>query len=186
MTWHVVHDSRSTFLAAMAAQCAPGRPQGPVPTAGITDDPILDTAAAVLLALLDPGIGLGVHGPAAEAIAPQILAATGAHHAPPDVADFVLVDAAESGAPDLAARGTPDAPERGATLVYCRRGETPVELEGPGLAAPLQTTIALTEEELMALARANAHPPLGVDVFVAGNRTLTALPRSTAVRLGGR
>lgn len=187
MTWDPVHDSRTSFLACLRAQCAPGHPHGPVPAAGLDDDPVLDTAAAVLLALLDPGLGLCVLGTRAEAVGALLRERTGAHAADPGDADFVLVGRGALGAPGLARTGGASTPERGATLVYCATEPTSVLLSGPGLEHPEQVTLCVPAEDLVALRMANGAPPAGLDVLVAGvvdgQRVVTALPRSTTVVL---
>lgn len=186
MSWDPIHDSRTTFLACLRAVCRPGSQQGPVPAAGLAEDPVLDTAAAVLLALLDDGLGLAALGARAESVASLLRQQTGATAAALDSADFVLVGDGMAGAATRARTGGAATPELGATLVYCATASTAVELSGPGLQHPVHVPLGISGDELVALRTANAAPPAGVDIFIAGARVVTALPRSTNVTVKER
>jgi alpha-D-ribose 1-methylphosphonate 5-triphosphate synthase subunit PhnH len=182
-SWDAVHDGRTAFRACLRAMCAPGEPVAGLPRAGICGDPLLDRAAALLLALLDPGLGLAVAGGAeARACAERLARATGAAPAPLCDADFVLVTGGPAGPAREARRGSALAPEAGATLVYA--GDWPpheAQLAGPGIEAErLRAALALPPGELALLAEAAAAPPAGVDAFVLSPTGLTALPRSVA------
>ena len=184
-TWDAVHDGREAFRACLRAMCEPGRPVPAPPRAGLASDPLRDAAAAVLLGLLDVGVGLCVVGDAAaRELGDELLRRTGAAPAPLCDADFVLVAGAAAGAGGAAAearRGSALRPEAGATVVYAG-GWAPVVavLEGPGLEAPAPVSLALPPGELELLAAAAAQPPAGVDAFVLSAAGLTALPRSIA------
>lgn len=186
MIWDPVHDSREAFLTCLRAQCAPGFPQGPLPAAGISADPHLDGASAILLALLDPGLGLCVVGdePDLMSVGERLRHGTGAAEAQLADADFVLVGAgAPLGIAARARRGSALAPERGATIVYC--APTPacgVELSGPGIDGTVRVPVPLSAADLAAVAAANADLPRGVDVFVltAPDQVL-AIPRSVTL-----
>jgi alpha-D-ribose 1-methylphosphonate 5-triphosphate synthase subunit PhnH len=184
-TVDLVHDSREVFLACLWAQCSPGAAQGPVPTPQLTPDPALDTAAAVLLALLDPGIGLATVGtPETEAVAARVLAMTGAHDSPVEAADFVLVG--DQARPDVVRQarvGSAIAPERGATIVYCAdpRRRARVTLTGPGIDGSRSGALAVPRGELDARAARDVVPPAGVDLIVAEAGAVVAVPRSTTV-----
>lgn len=186
MIWDTVHDSREAFLTCLRAQCAPGSAQGPLPPVGISADPHLDGASAILLSLLDPGLGLCVVGDDPEflAVGERLRHGTGASVAPIADADFVLVGAgAPVGIAAQARRGSALAPELGATVVYSAPAPTrTVELSGPGIDGTVRVPVPLGEAELVAVAAANADSPRGIDAFVltAPDQVL-ALPRSVTI-----
>ena len=188
MIWDVVHDSREAFLACLWAQCSPGAVQGPLPPAGLSADPWLDGGAAILLALLDPGIGLAVaaQDPEAQVVGEELRRRTGAGITPIEEASFVLVGSgAPLGVAAAARRGSPLAPERGATIVYCAP-PTPrtVALRGPGVDGVVTTALPLARHELDALTLANGAPPCGVDAFVLVEPDgVLALPRSVRIQV---
>jgi alpha-D-ribose 1-methylphosphonate 5-triphosphate synthase subunit PhnH len=187
--WDPVPGGREAFLACLWAQCAPGRVHGPLPAAGVSRDPDLDAAAAVLLALLDPGLTLAHAGdPNAGSVAGEVRSITGAGDAPVTEADFVLV---VGGADQLvepvaasARRGTAADPEHGATIVYCvPQRRTRALVAGPGIDGTAWADIPLDRRELAALTVANSAPPAGVDAFLVVAGSVLALPRSTAVQI---
>ncbi|BBY85739.1 phosphonate C-P lyase system protein PhnH [Mycolicibacterium tokaiense] len=184
MTWDPVHDSRSTFLACMHALCSPGTPFELPQTPDMTDRPELDRAAAVLLALLDRGLGLAIHGgDAAAQVAAAARTATGADSTDLGAADWVLVDGPPAPAIVHARRGTPTNPESSATLVIASTGPTrPVRLAGPGLREPVTHRIPLDELAQQALVVANQNPPMGLDIFIVTPDCLIGLPRSVSLQ----
>lgn len=184
--WDMVHDGRRAFRACVRAICEPGALVEVAPRAGWVGDPALDRAVAVLLALLDPGIGLAAAGEWARAVARRVAAETAAAPAPVADADFVLLT---SDAPaEIVAqvrRGNALHPERGATVVRaCAGGCTSVLAAGPGLPAPRRLDVPLAREHVAALIAAGAAPPAGVDAFLTTAQGLVALPRSTRLELG--
>src|ERR1700754_5143047 len=62
MTWDSVHDGRTAFLTCMRAMCSPGPPIELPCVPQICEHAELDSAAAILLALLDRGLSLAVSG----------------------------------------------------------------------------------------------------------------------------
>uniref|UniRef100_UPI002027F115 phosphonate C-P lyase system protein PhnH n=1 Tax=Actinotalea sp. C106 TaxID=2908644 RepID=UPI002027F115 len=189
--------SRETFLACLRAQCAPGVAEGPLPAAHLAPStssessppvPEVDTAAAVLLSLLDGEVVLAVHGegPGAEALttmAAAVCRATGARPGPVEEADVVLVHEDPAGAFAVAHRGTSMTPERGATVVLVGgHGSTLVDLVGPGVPEVRTVTLPLTPSALDTLHEVNAAYPCGVDLLLVSGRTVTALPRSVTAR----
>lgn len=186
MIWDTVHDSREAFLACLRAQCSPGVAVGPLPPAGVSADPFLDGAAAILLSLLDPGLGLCVvgDGPELDAVGERLRHRTGSSAAPIADADFVLVGAgAPSGLVARARRGSVLAPEQGATVVFCAPATVcRVELDGPGIDGTIRVSVPLDDADLAAIVAANAERLCGVDVFVltAPDRVL-AIPRSVTI-----
>ena len=178
--WDAVHDGRAAFRACLRAMCQPGQPVGGLPRAGLAEEPLLDAATAVLLALLDAGVGLAVWGgERARAVGADLARLTGAAPAPVCDADFVLIGGGEGGAAGEARRGSALRPETGATLVYA--GDWPpvgTVLQGPGIEHPTVAQLALPPGELSLLAAAASAPPAGLDAFLVSPAGLTALPRS--------
>lgn len=187
MTWDTVHDSREAFLTCVRALCSPGVPQGPLPPLGLSADPHLDGAGAILVSLLDPGLGLCVVGddPALFSVDKQLRHGTGAFAAPIADADFVLVGlGAPAGTATRARRGSALAPERGATVVFCAPSPPrTVVLSGPGVDGTVRVQVPLEEADLAAIAGVNADSPRGIDTFVlAAPDQVLAIPRSVAIR----
>jgi alpha-D-ribose 1-methylphosphonate 5-triphosphate synthase subunit PhnH len=186
MSWDSVHDSRETFLQCLWAQCRPGVPQGPLPRCGLSADPDLDAAAAILLSLLDPGLVLAA-ADAGEAgdVAAALCRLTGATPGAVDDADFVLVSPGSGMVATRARRGNAVAPERGATVVYSGGCDpVSVELRGPGIEDVARVELPLHVEELADLVSANAAAPAGVDTFVVVAAHVVAVPRSVSLRIG--
>lgn len=183
MRWDPVHDGRSAFLMCMRALCSPGTPIELPPLPRLTERTELDGAAAILLALLDCGLSLGVSGgAAAQRAAAMVADATGAIHDDVAGADWVLVDGPAAEAISRARRGTALAPERGATLVIAATGEpSPVTLVGPGVCGTARAVVTLDGAALRAFTAANAAPPRGVDLLVVTPQCLIGLPRSVSV-----
>lgn len=184
MRWDPVHDGRTAFLACMRALCSPGTPIELPVVARVCEYPELDRAAAVLLALLDRGLALGVCGDdAAHRVAAAVCVETGADAADIDVADWVLVHGPAAAAISQAPRGTRRTPETGATLVIATAEETrPMLLSGPGLLQPTTVFMPLDAVAVHALTAANSAQPAGVDVLLVTPECLIGLPRSVAIR----
>lgn len=185
--WDTTHASRETFLAFLRAQCSPGQAAGPVPTTGHVDDASLDSAAAVLLALLDPNTSLAIEGQPATDF-DWLYNATGAPVAPVSQADFVLSTQDFAGVVAAVKRGTAEQPELGATVLCV--GDDPVSqavvtLAGPGIKHPLQITVPMSVAVIEARAVANAAYPMGIDVVIPRGDRLIAFPRSTQISLEG-
>ncbi|CAN3127031.1 phosphonate C-P lyase system protein PhnH [Mycobacterium sp. smrl_JER01] len=184
MRWDAVHDSRTTFLACMRALCSPGTPIELSGTPQICEHAELDRAAAVLLALLDRGLGLGTYGgDAVHRVADTVCARTGADAAEVEAADWVLVHGPAATPVSQARRGTRRTPETGATVVIATAGEArPLLLSGPGLPEPTTAFVPLDALALHALSAANASPPAGVDLLIVTPECLIGLPRSVAIQ----
>lgn len=179
--WDPVHDGRAAFRVCLDAICRPGIAVPGVPRARVCAEPLLDRAAGVLLALLDPGLTLAVVGEwYARSAGEQLLRQTGAAPAPLEEADFVLVSGGRGGAASAARRGSALRPETGATLVYA--GDwPPVEavVRGPGVEQDARSALVpLPDGELETLVLAAAAPPCGLDAFVLSPAGVIALPRS--------
>lgn len=186
--WDPVHDGRAAFRVCLGAICQPGIAVPGLPRGQLCAEPILDRAAAILLALLDPGLTLAVvGGPLAEETAGELRRQTGARPAPVSEADFVLVSGGSKGAAAMARRGTALRPETGATLVYAvDRPPVQVLLTGPGIEHGSRTArVALPDGEREALIAAAATPPCGLDAFVLSPAGLIGLPRSVLRRGSG-
>ncbi|CAJ1502597.1 phosphonate C-P lyase system protein PhnH [[Mycobacterium] burgundiense] len=184
MTWDRVHDGRTAFLACMRALCAPGEPM-PLPAlAAMSDVDELNGAAAVLLALLDPGLVLGVAGgPAAQRVAARVAAETGAELGAIGVADWVLVHGPAADAIERARRGDRSNPERGATVVIAATAPpVAVRVSGPGVDGTATAAVPLEAAALRAFGTANAESPCGVDLFLTAGEQLLGLPRSLSMQ----
>ncbi len=106
MRWDSVHDGRTAFLACMQAMCSPGTPVELSVVPQVSEYAELDSAAAVLLAMLDHGLTLGVTGDdAANRVAAMVMGATGAGRGDVADADWVLVHGAAADAIARARRG---------------------------------------------------------------------------------
>ena len=185
--WDAVHDGRDAFRACLRAMCRPGRPVGGLPRPGLSEDPLLDAATALLLALLDVGVGFAVRGggePARTADA-ALARLTGAAPAPVFDADFILIAGGEGGAAGEARRGSALRPEAGATLIYAGSwSPANALLRGPGIETPMPAQLTLPPGELSLLTAAASTPPAGVDAFLVSPAGLTALPRSVLAASG--
>lgn len=184
MSWDTVHDARTVFLACMHALCSPGTAVDIPGTPGLAGDAGLDGAAAILLALLDEGLTLGVSGSAAaQRTAARVCELTGATRTDIDRADWVLVEGPAAEAIALAPRGTAFAPQAGATIVIAAAGEPlPMSVVGPGVQGVARTAVALDTLAARAFTAANADSPCGVDLLVVNGSQVTGLPRSVRVR----
>lgn len=191
-----VFDSQATFRVVLAAMARPGRigrlpaldRRGPLPGGG--------GVAAVGLTLLDHEVGFAVVAPtdaaAGERLASHLAGATGGRIVPPEAADYAVVIGAPSvGLAGSLRRGSAAFPDESATLV----GLVPslgaaddgneegavVALSGPGVT--LGTTLRIGgwgQDDLAAVAAANAEPPLGIDlILIDPDGRIACLPRST-------
>lgn len=181
MRWDEVHDSREVFLTCMRAVCAPGVSVPVARTPGLAPQAALDTAAAIALSLLGPGLTLaGVGVP--RTVLTEAAQRTGADLGPVSAADWVLVAGPGVEAIGQAQHGTPRAPERGASIIVLDSGVcSDVVLSGPGVPGVRRVRLPLGVAELRALATANAEPPCGVDVYLVRERQVVALPRSIRI-----
>lgn len=114
-----VFTSQAVFRRILQATARPGTIMslGEVP---LTIPPRnLRPACTLLLALLDPEVGLHVLGPGADEIAEYLRFNTDARRAPLEEADFVLVAGPDSdGRIGRVKRGSLLVPHEGATIVY--------------------------------------------------------------------
>lgn len=183
MRWDSVHDGRTAFLSCMRAMCEPGTPIELPCVPQICEHAELDSAAAILLALLDRGLSLGVSGGhAAHRAASMVIDETGAARA--DVADagWVLVHGPAADTIAHARRGTRLAPEAGATLVVAASGEPhTMSVTGPGVAARSTVFIPLDAVAVRAFTAANSLLPCGVDLLIATANCVIGLPRSVTL-----
>ena len=179
-----MHDGREVFLACMKALCSPGTAIDVPCTPGLDDRCELDGAAAILLALLDQGLALGVSGSReAQQMAASLCGLTGALCTDIAQANWVLVDGGADEAITCAPRGSAFAPETGATIVIAASGDpVPMSLVGPGIPGVNRTAISLDLAAVRAFAAANAQSPCGVDLLVVNGNQVTGLPRSVTVR----
>jgi alpha-D-ribose 1-methylphosphonate 5-triphosphate synthase subunit PhnH len=183
MKWDSVHDGRTAFLACMRALCSPGTPVELPVVPQVSEHAELDSAAAILLALLDHGLSLSVSGgDAAHRVAAKVMDETGAERANIADADWVLVHGAAADTIAHARRGTRLAPETGATVVIAAAGEPhPMEIVGPGVAEQITAFVPLDTVSVRAFTAANSMPPCGVDLLVVAANCVIGLPRSVTV-----
>lgn len=186
MTWHVVHDGRSTFMACMRAFCTPGAAIELPPVPQFSACRELDGAAAVLLALLDPGLALAVAGNSeARRVATRAAEQTGAAESDIECADWVLVHGPVADTLTRARRGERLTPEQGATVIVATAGPAvPMVLSGPGIDGSTTAHVPLDALSTHAFTTANMSPPCGVDVLIVTPQYLIGLPRSVSIRLG--
>ncbi len=184
MTWDFVHDGRQAFDCCFRAFCEPGRAVANLPRPELSESVTLDLAAGVLLALLDPGIGVAVVGSKdAQQLVRGICSMTGALASPIEEASFILVtDVAAESVPSRAFRGTPLQPERGATILYAGKwSRVDVTVRRLGHAGDVSVALPIPVIELDALSRANVDKPLGVDALVVDGLSLIGLPRGVTI-----
>lgn len=183
MSWDAVHDGRTAFLACMRAMCAPGTPVELPRVPQICERAELDSAAAILLALLDRGLTLAVSGDdAANRAAERVIEHTGASRKDIADADWVLVHGPAADAIVSARRGTRLAPEAGATLVIAAAGEPhQMSITGPGVADRATVFVPLDAVAVRAFTTANAWLPCGVDLLIATANCVIGLPRSVVL-----
>lgn len=178
-----MHDGRTAFIACMRAMCAPGIPIEIPCVPQICEHSELDSAAAILLALLDRGLSLGVSGGgAAHRVAAILIDDTGAGRGEVAAADWVLVHGAAADTIAHARRGTRLAPETGATLVIAAAGEPhPRFISGPGVADRATVFIPLDAVAVDAFTTANSTLPCGVDLLIVTANCVIGLPRSVTL-----
>lgn len=178
-----MHDGRTVFLACMRALCSPGTAVELPDVPELGERTELDSAAAILLAMLDGGLAFGVSGSAeAQRVASSVCGLTGATRTDIPQADWVLVDGPAGDAIARARRGTRFAPETGATLVIAASGDAlPMTIAGPGVPGTARTQVPLDTVAVRAFAAANADSPCGVDLLVVTGRRIIGLPRSATV-----
>ena len=183
MRWDSVHDGRTAFLACMRALCSPGTPVELPVVPQVSERAELDSAAAILLALLDRGLCLGVSGGnAANGVAAMVIRTTGAASVDIADADWVLVHGAAADTIARARRGTRLAPETGATVVIAAAGEPrPMSIVGPGVIGQSTALVPLDAVSVHAFTAANSMPPCGVDVLAVTAKCVIGLPRSVTI-----
>jgi alpha-D-ribose 1-methylphosphonate 5-triphosphate synthase subunit PhnH len=199
-----VHGAQQVFRTVLGAMSHPGRMQ-PIPVAaidGLTPFMTIDGlpafgvgVSAVLLALLDVETSVFLVGTCASAEAHAYLRFHTGVRAATSVQDatFVVARASELDAAwwSLMNPGSDEAPQDGATLIL--EVDTPTAdadaprlvLRGPGIAHE-------TALQVRGIPRAfwkwrvalQALLPRGIDLVLADDTTITALPRSTRVTLG--
>lgn len=183
MKWDSVHDGRTAFLACMRALCAPGTPIELPYVPQVCEHAELDSAAAILLALLDRGLTLGVAGgDAAHRVVAKVRDDTGATEGDVTDSDWLLVHGVAADAIARARRGTCLAPETGATLVIASAAEPqPMSITGPGVNGHQAVFVPLDTVAVHAFTAANSSLPCGVDVLIATGKCVIGLPRGVTL-----
>ncbi|MGE0732215.1 MAG: phosphonate C-P lyase system protein PhnH [Acidimicrobiia bacterium] len=154
-------------------------------------DGFLPPACAVPLALADLGLTVAVTGAdafEAARVERVLRLATGASGAVVEHADLAVLLEADPVIVDRLRAGTELAPEaaaRVAVQVEDLELGVPFLLDGPGVAAPMRTTMGTEHAFLAALRRRNARPPVGIDTWLVDRcGRIVALPRSSRIEVG--
>ncbi|WP_375002097.1 phosphonate C-P lyase system protein PhnH [Aeromicrobium sp. CTD01-1L150] len=188
-----VHDAQRTFRAVLEAMARPTLPQVIAPVLGgalRTPAPLGATAGAVLLSLCDEQTPLWLDRPlrASADVCAWLRFHTGAPLVDEPREAVFAVAASPSGAPRLAdlAQGTDEEPHRSATLVIDSsgaRGTSSLVASGPGVQGDLVWDGVVLPDDFLEQWEANrALFPRGVDVILAVDTTVRALPRTTMLR----
>jgi alpha-D-ribose 1-methylphosphonate 5-triphosphate synthase subunit PhnH len=186
-----VRNAQAVFRAAMDATARPGQPVAITPTL-TAPAPLSAPAAALLLALCDFETTIWLD--AALADTPSVCGFlrfhTGARIvlAPTDAAFAVISDATRM--PPLAefAQGTAEYPDRSTTLVIGVRSLNSAgwSLQGPGIPGQVHFSAAPLPDDFATQMRANrAQFPKGVDMLLATDTAIAALPRSVILTEAG-
>jgi alpha-D-ribose 1-methylphosphonate 5-triphosphate synthase subunit PhnH len=178
-----VSGAQACFRAVLDAMARPGRLH---PAHGaLAPAPLCNAAAAVLLTLVDHETPLWVDPDAASAHA-WIAFHTGAPIRPARRATFAMA----LSLPDLTElpNGTDEMPETSATVILqlasLAAGRRFV-LEGPGLREPAELCADGLPADFAAIWQRNHRLfPRGIDLILCAGNTLTALPRSVAIKEG--
>jgi alpha-D-ribose 1-methylphosphonate 5-triphosphate synthase subunit PhnH len=182
-----VHASQGTFRAIMDALARPGTITT-VAAAIAPPAPLKPAAAAIALTLLDYETPVWLDPALAIAeVADWLRFHTGAPvTADPRAAAFAFVaNSAEAPAFDTFALGTMDYPDRSTTLVLqieTFAGGECLALSGPGIAGTQTFRAELLPRRFREQLSSNrAAFPRGIDIILATDQAITALPRSVRV-----
>jgi alpha-D-ribose 1-methylphosphonate 5-triphosphate synthase subunit PhnH len=178
-------EAQTVFRTVMEAMASPGRIL-PFQPGLEAPEPLLPTAAAVLLALADFETPVWLDSALTEArpVREFLRFHTGARMVDePEAATFAAI-AAPAAMPPLEAfaQGTLDYPDRSATLILQVETLHPDgwRLEGPGIRDAVRFNAAPLPADFTAqLAENRERFPLGVDLIFATRDAIAALPRST-------
>lgn len=117
----------------------------------------------------------------------MIKAITGSQEQQVAEADYLFLDQPTETILDEVKVGDQQNPEFSATLICgCRNFTTGtrVILSGPGIEDRHTMTLPVSDGFLFRLAQKNKHFPLGIDLFfIADNKSVCAIPRTTMVKL---
>ena len=186
-----VFDSQTAFRAVLDAMARPGR----IVACGealTPPPPLARAAAATLLALVDfeTALWIAPDFPARAGIADYLTFYTGARLASAPYAGAFALALAGAAPLDLAefAQGTADYPDRSTTLILqvdTLEAGPKLKLCGPGIKGEAALSLSPLPAGLIdALAANRAAFPRGVDLILAAEARLAALPRSTRVEGG--
>lgn len=185
-----VFQSQAVFRRIMRAMASPGAifdvAEGLAPPA-----PLAPAAAAALLTLADfetpVWIAPSFAAASGRAVADYLVFHTGAPIAPsPDKAAFALVDLGADGL-RLAdfAQGSAKYPDRSTSVIAqgaAFADGAPLRLTGPGVKGEAELCAGALPPDFVAQWSANrACFPLGIDLILASETLLAALPRSVAI-----
>ena len=105
----------------------------------------------------------------------------------PEKVDWVVLHSDDPNAEsvlDRVAIGTHERPDTATSvLMLTSNTSTDVLAEGPGFENPQELKVELSESLVYRLIQNNQQYPLGFDVFLVGEHSVTGLPRSTRLRV---
>lgn len=175
-----VADTQQTFRAMVDAMSRPGTihtvPAGPADH-------------AVVITLVDNEVTFHT---ADESLSSALAAANRLTAAPIDEADIIHLGNQRAVSLDDANQGTLKEPSDGATVIYrveaihetARSDDTNIKVCGPGV--PDRRVIGvdgIPSDVLRTIADVNTAFPRGLDVVIAAEETVTAIPRSTTLEV---
>jgi alpha-D-ribose 1-methylphosphonate 5-triphosphate synthase subunit PhnH len=183
--------AQTAFRAVMDTMARPGTIR---PLDGLADAPapLFPATAALVLTLLDYETPFWLDAPFTDApeVARWIAFHTGATITtdPGEAAFAFIADPAAAPPFDSFALGTPEFPDRSTTLIVqvsTLGAGTPLTLRGPGIAGARRFAAAPLPPDFAALLAANRTLfPRGVDLVLAAEHAIAALPRSVCVEPG--
>ena len=183
-----VRTSQAMFRAVMDAMAHPG---SIVATCGLAraPQPLGLAAAAVALTLFDYETPVWLDAALAQSpeIAGWLRFHTGAPcaHEPHQAAFAIIADPSRMPQFDAFSQGSMEYPDRAATLVLqveCLAADAGLRLSGPGIRGSCALSAALLPADFATRMRTNrALFPCGVDIILASDTMLAALPRSVHV-----
>ena len=170
-----VHQSQTVFREVLEAMAHPGR---------IVELSVAPALEAVALTLFDADVE--VWAPPGEPRRAWLRERCGCRLTdhPAAAAFAVISEASELPPLDAFASGTPVEPERSTTIVLAvraLRGGTRTRLRGPGISGEVAVAPQVPASFWEAWTRNASRSPLGVDVILASDTAVLALPRSAQV-----
>lgn len=179
--FHQTHLMQQTFRCALSALAEPLRP---LSLPEVTAPEGIGTALwAMVLTLLDHDVT--VYWPNMnESMRANLVFHTGVQIAEePEKANWVVLHADDPNAESVLDRvsiGTHERPDTATSiLMLTSNASTDVLAEGPGFENPQELKVELSESLVYRVIQNNQQYPLGFDLFLVGEHSVTGLPRST-------